>query len=125
MKCSPVTADKSAIAMSERTENKTRRYVRAVGPFNGYHLGLKKTPVLIFSLNVGGGFINFPDEAPLASTFVLTIELPEDGRVTVLSQILYRDSSGVGVRFVDLDPADSERLKRAVERASAGRAAEA
>jgi hypothetical protein len=110
--------------MSEHTENKTRRFVRATGPFNGYHLGLQKTPVLIFNLNVGGGFINFPAEPPIASTFVLTIELPEEGRVTVLSQILYRDPSGLGVRFVDLDPADSERLRRAVERARAASTAE-
>jgi hypothetical protein len=114
-------ADKSGVAMAEHVEN-TRRYVRATGPFNGYHLGLRKTPVLIFNLNVGGGFVNFPDEQPVATTFVLTIELPEEGRVTALSQTVYRDPSGLGVRFVDLDAEDCERLRRAVERARAATA---
>ena len=107
-------------AMADHAKTHARRYVRAVGPFNGYHLGLRKTPVLIFNLNVGGGFVNFPDEQPIATTFVLTIELPEEGRVTVLAQTVYRDPSGLGVRFVDLEQEDAERLRRAVERAVAG-----
>jgi hypothetical protein len=103
--------------MADDGETQKRRYPRAVGPFHGYQLGLDKTPVLIFNLNVGGGFVTFPEEQPTASTFVLTIELAEEGRLTALSQIVYRDASGLGVRFVDLDHEDTERLRRAVDRA--------
>ena len=92
-----------------------RRYVRAVGPFNGFHLGLRKAPVLIFNLNVGGGFVNFPDGQPSSATFVLTIELAQEGRITVVSETVYRDPSGLGVRFLDVDPDDADRLARAVD----------
>jgi hypothetical protein len=102
--------------MTDESKTNTRRYVRAPGPFQGYHLGITKTPVLVFNLNVGGGFVNFLEEQPVATRFVLTIELPEEGRVTALSQVVYRDPSGLGVRFVGLERDDTERLRRAVER---------
>lgn len=102
--------------MAEETRIDTRRYVRALGPFNGYHLGLRKTPVLIFNLNVGGGFVNFSDEQPAARTLVLSIDLQED-RITVTAETVYRDPSGIAVRFVNLDAETSARLARAVERA--------
>ena len=102
--------------MTHPTRSDKRRYVRAVGPFNGYYLGMGETPVLIFNLNVGGGFVSFPDEQPAATTFVLTIELPQESAVRVLSQTVYRDPSGIAVRFLDLDDDDSKRIGRAVER---------
>ena len=102
--------------MPQDTKSDTRRYVRAVGPFNGYHLGLRKTPILIFNLNLGGGFVNFTDEQPSGTTFVLTIDLQMEGRVTVKAETVYRDPAGIAVRFVDLDADGSARLARAVER---------
>jgi hypothetical protein len=102
--------------MPQEIKNGTRRYVRAVGPFNGYHLGLRKTPVLIFNLNVGGGFVNFSEEQPASKTFVLTIDLQHEGRITVKADTVYRDASGIAVRFVDVDADGSDRLGRAVER---------
>lgn len=102
--------------MADELRRNTRRYVRAVGPFSGFHLGLRKSPVLIFNLNVGGGFVNFTDEQPAGSTFVLTIDLGQEGRITVKAETVYRDPSGIAVRFVDLDADGSDRLGRAVER---------
>ena len=81
----------------------TRRYVRVRGPFDGYHLGKSKTPVLIYDLNLGGGFVNFGDEQPEEATLTLNIDLPRGGPITVNAQAVYRDQSGVAVRFVDLD----------------------
>ena len=102
--------------MTHDIKSNTRRYVRAVGPFNGFHLGLRKSPVLIFNLNVGGGFVNFTDDQPAGPTFVLTIELPHEGRVTVLAETVYRDPSGVAVRFLDVGADETDRLARAVDR---------
>ena len=102
--------------MAQEAGSKTRRYVRAVGPFNGYHLGLRKTAVLIFNLNVGGGFVHFSDEQPTGAKFVLTIDLQQEGRITVKAETVYRDPSGIAVRFVDVDADASDRLGRAVER---------
>ena len=94
----------------------TRRYIRAVGPFTGYHLGSRKTPVLVFNLNVGGGFVSFSDEQPAKTSFDLTIELPEDGEIVVVAQTVHREPFGIGVRFVDLSDDDARRVGRAVER---------
>ena len=102
--------------MTQQIRTNTRRYVRAVGPFSGYHLGLRKAPVLIFNLNLGGGFVNFTDEQPAGATFVLTIDLQQEGRITVKAETVYRDASGIAVRFVDLDVDGTDRLGRAVER---------
>ena len=102
--------------MAEETKLDTRRYVRALGPFNGYHLGLRKTPALIFNLNLGGGFVNFADEQPAGKTLVLTIDLYQEGRITVKAETVYRDAKGIAVRFVDVDTDGSARIARAVER---------
>src|SRR5687768_11965781 len=102
--------------MAQETRTNTRRYVRAVGPFSGYHLGLRKSAVLISNLNLGGGFVNATDEQPTGATFVLTIDLQQEGRITVKAETVYRDPSGIAVRFVDLDADGSERLGRAVDR---------
>ena len=102
--------------MTQQIRTNTRRYVRAVGPFSGYHLGLRKAPILIFNLNLGGGFVNFIDEQPAGTTFVLTIDLQQEGRITVKAETVYRDASGIAIRFVDLDADGTERLGRAVER---------
>jgi hypothetical protein len=80
----------------------TRRYIRVHGPFDGYHLGTPKTPVLIYNLNLGGGFVNFGDQQPAEATLKLNIALPR-GPITVNAETVYRDQSGVAVRFVDMD----------------------
>lgn len=100
----------------EIINSNARRYVRATGPFHGFHLGLRKTPVLIFNLNVGGGFVNFADEQPAGKTFALTIDLEVEGRITVLADTVYRDPTGIAVRFVDLDSEASDLVARAVDR---------
>ena len=101
--------------MADPINHTTRRYVRAVGPFNGFRAGGNRIPVLIFNLNIGGGFVS-SNEALTATTFALSVELPEEGEITVLAQTVYRDRSGVGVRFIDLEEQDVKRLGRAVER---------
>lgn len=84
-----------------KSGHSTRRYVRVRGPFDGYNLGTK-TPVLIYDLNLGGGFVNFGDEQPAEATLTLNIDLPS-GLITVNAETVYRDPTGVAVRFVDVD----------------------
>ena len=100
-------------------ERRSRRYVRVPGPFDGRLLGSHETPVLIYDLNYGGGFINFVDEQPQASTLLLRIHLPE-GPITVNAETVYRHPSGVAVRFVDVDADSGTRLARTVETLSWG-----
>jgi hypothetical protein len=90
-----------------------RRFPRAHGPFDAYHLGLQ-TPVLIYDLNLGGGFVNFGGLDPTSADFVLKVALPHEGVITVHAETVYRHETGVAVRFVDLDRDTRERLSRTV-----------
>lgn len=91
-----------------------RRFPRAPGPFDGYYVGAH-TPVLVYNLNLGGGFVNFGGDAPAAADFVFKVALPNEGVITVHAETVYRDTSGVAVRFVDMDAETRARLGRAVD----------
>ena len=93
----------------------TRKYVRVRGPFDGDHLDAPRTPVLIYDLNLGGGFVRFGDEQPTGATLTLKIDLPREGPITVNAETVYRDASGVAVRFVDLDRDTTARLTRTID----------
>ena len=97
-----------------KSGNSARRYVRVRGPFDGYHLGTPRTPVLIYDLNLGGGFVNFGDQQPAEATLTLNIDLPR-GPITVNAETVYRDPSGVAVRFVDMDRDTAALLVSTVE----------
>ena len=93
----------------------TRRYARVRGPFDADHLDGSSTPVLIYDLNLGGGFVKFGLDRPAGATFRLKIDLPREGPITVNAEALYRDASGLAVRFVDLDRDSAARLARTIE----------
>ena len=93
----------------------TRRYVRVRGPFDADHLDEPRTPVLIYDLNLGGGFVDFGEDRPSAATLRLRIDLPREGPITVNAETVYRDASGVAVRFVDLDRDSATRLSRTID----------
>ena len=101
--------------MAQEIKRTARRYVRVHGPFDGYHLGMPKTPVLIYDLNLGGGLVSFNGEPPENAALVLRIDLPNEGRITVNAETVYRDRFGVAVRFVDLDRDTTARLVRTVD----------
>lgn len=93
-----------------------RRYVRVHGPFDADHLDAPRTPVLIYDLNLGGGFVNFgEDERPTGATLRLKIDLPREGPITVNAEAVYRDTSGIAVRFVDMDRDSATRLARTID----------
>jgi hypothetical protein len=93
----------------------TRRYVRVRGPFDGDHLDSPRTPVLIYDLNLGGGFVNFGNEKPTGATLTLKIDLPREGPITVNAEAVYRDTTGVAVRFVNLDRDTAARISRTID----------
>jgi hypothetical protein len=98
-----------------RTGASTRRYVRVRGPFDGYYRGESDAPVLIYDLNLGGGFVNFSDAWPDGATLRLNIDLMREGPIHVTAEAIYREGNGIAVRFVDLDADSAARLKRAIE----------
>lgn len=100
---------------SEIRPNATRRYPRVRGPFDGDHLDAPRTAVLIYDLNLGGGFVNFGDNQPTGATLRLKIDLQREGPITVNAETVYRDTAGVAVRFVDLDRDATVRLARTID----------
>ena len=92
-----------------------RRYARVRGPFDADHLDGDGTPVLVYDLNLGGGFVKFGEERPMGATLRLKIDLPREGPITVNAEALYRDASGIAVRFVDLDRDSATRLARTID----------
>ena len=100
---------------SEIKSQLTRRYVRVRGPFDGDHLDSPRTPVLIYDLNLGGGFVSFGNERPTGATLTLKIDLPREGPIMVNAEAVYRDTNGVAVRFVNLDRDSALRLTRTID----------
>src|SRR5690348_10565607 len=93
-----------------------RRYPRVRGPFDADHLDTLQTPVLIYDLNLGGGFVNFGEyDGPSGATLRLKIDLPREGPIFVNAEMVYRDVKGVAVRFVDLDRDSVSRLTRTID----------
>jgi hypothetical protein len=103
------------MASEIKSGDSTRRYARVRGPFDGDHLDTPRTPVLIYDLNVGGGFVNFGEEQPTGATLTLRIDLPREGPVIVNAETVYRHESGVAVRFVGLDRDTTLRLTRTID----------
>ncbi len=100
--------------MGQEIRETTRRYPRVRGPFDGDRLGDARTSILIYDLNLGGGFVNFGAEQPPDATWRLKIDLPREGPITVNAETVYRGESGVAVRFVDLDRDSAARLARTI-----------
>jgi hypothetical protein len=71
--------------------------------------------VLVYDLNLGGGFVNFGGEEPTSVAFVLKVALPREGVIIVRAETIYRHETGVAVRFVDMDVDTSERLARTID----------
>ena len=103
------------MAQEIKSDHPARRYARVRGPFDGDHLDTPRTQVLIYDLNLGGGFVNFGDEQPTGATLRLKIDLLREGPITVNAEAVYRDTSGVAVRFVDLDGDAAVRLTRTID----------
>jgi len=100
---------------SEIKSVQSRRYVRVHGPFDAAHLDAPRTQVLIYDLNLGGGFVNFGADRPAGATLRLRIDLPREGPIIVNAEAVYRAESGVAVRFVELDRDSAQRLTRTID----------
>ncbi len=103
------------MASEIKNGHSTRRYVRVRGPFDADHLDAPITPVLIYDLNLGGGFVKFGEDRPTGATLRLKIDLPREGPITVNAEAVYCDVAGVAVRFVDLDRDSAARLARTID----------
>jgi hypothetical protein len=93
-----------------------RRNDRFAGPFDGVRVGLIEMPLSIFDLSRGGCFINCMHEQTAGVTFVMKIDLPDVGLLTLTAETLPpRAGFGFGVRFVDVDDHTADLLDRALD----------
>ena len=94
----------------EPTRQTRRRYERVTGPFDG----LLEGRVLVYDLNLGGCFVNSPQESPDGTTSILKISLPQEGWITVNAETLYSLQHGFAVRFLALESDTEARIARTV-----------
>jgi hypothetical protein len=102
---------------SSGNANDRRQHHRIKGPFDAWRVAAIDTPLRIHDLSEGGCFVNALHDQRVGVTMLLAIDLPHEGRITVKAKTLYRKPDfGFAVRFVDMSPETSERLKRAIQR---------
>jgi hypothetical protein len=93
-----------------------RVHDRVDGPFDGRRVAELETPVRICNLSEGGCFVNSMFEQSRGAELVLTIELPDEGAITVQAEALYhRPEFGFAVRFTDMTADTRGRLTRALQ----------
>jgi hypothetical protein len=94
-----------------------RRFPRVFGPFAGRYLGANPRPVWIHDLSVGGCLVELPPPISVGRRLQLAIDLPNEGSVTVLAEVLYlREGFGFSARFVDVSDETQRRLDRSIKR---------
>ena len=93
-----------------------RQHDRIAGPFDGFRVGALETPLRIFDLSLGGCFVNPMHEQTPGISFVMKIELPYVGQITLKAETLYRRAGfGFAVRFVEMNEETTSRLEQAIE----------
>ena len=92
-----------------------RRHDRISGPFDGFRVGALETPVRIFDLSRGGCFVNAMHEQKPGVSFVMKIDLPYVGPITVKAVSLYARSGGFAVRFLEMSEEAASRLEEALD----------
>lgn len=99
-----------------------RVHDRVDGPFDGRRIAELETPVRIWNLSEGGCFVNSMFEQVRGAELVLTIELPDEGAITVQAEALYhRPEFGFAVRFTGMSEEMRARLDRALHNLRARR----
>ena len=92
-----------------------RQHDRFPGPFDGYRVGALETPLRIFDLSRGGCFVNAMHEQRPGVSFVMKIELPYVGQITVKAVTLYRRPEfGFAMQFVEMSDETASRLEEAL-----------
>ena len=93
-----------------------RRHDRIRGPFDGFRVGALETPLRIFDLGRGGCFVNAMHDQTPGVSFVMRIELPCLGPITLKAVTLYRRCGGFAVQFLDVNAETVSRLDQALDK---------
>lgn len=94
-----------------------RSHDRVDGPFDGHRVTALELPVRIGNLSEGGCFVNSMFEQVSGARLQLTIELPNDGSITLQGEALYyRPDFGFAVRFTEMTEQTRARLQDALRK---------
>lgn len=95
-----------------------RKHVRVTGPFDGFRVGAFDMPVQIYNLSEGGCFVIASHDPPeIGRRFMLRIDLPDEGSITVHGETLHAQIDfGYSVQFMDLSDDMRQQLQRLVHR---------
>ena len=104
-----------AKALTGVTVDERRQHDRVTGPFDGFRINALETPVRIYDLSEGGCFVNSLHDQQPDVNFILKIDLPFEGWITLTARTLYRKPGfGFAVRFIDTPDEALTRLRKAV-----------
>ena len=92
-----------------------RRHDRISGPFDGFRVGALETPIRIFDLGRGGCFVNAMHEQTPGVSFVMKIDLPYVGPITLKAVSLYPRPGGFAVKFLEMSEETASRLEEALD----------
>jgi PilZ domain len=92
-----------------------RQHNRVRGPFDAARVGALETPLRIFDLSRGGCFVNAMHEQTPGVSFVMKIDLPYVGPITVKAVTLYARAGGFAVQFLEMSDETVGRLEQALD----------
>lgn len=94
-----------------------RSHDRVDGPFDGHRVTALELPVRIGNLSEGGCFVNSMFEQVSGARLQLTIDLPNEGSITLQGEALYyRPDFGFAVRFTEMTEQTRARLEDALRK---------
>jgi hypothetical protein len=92
-----------------------RRHDRISGPFDGCRVGALETPLRIFDLSRGGCFVNAMHEQTPGVSFVMKIDLPYVGMISLKAVSLYLRPGGFAVKFLEMTEETACLLEEALD----------
>ena len=88
-----------------------------LGPFDGNRGGALPVPIRIHDLSVGGCLVQCFHEEPPGRRVKIDLELPYEGWISLLAEILYtRPDYGYAVKWVDVPAETHAKLERVISR---------
>ena len=92
-----------------------RQHDRIRGPFDAFRVGALETPLRIFDLSRGGCFVNAMHDQTPGVSFVMKLDLPYVGSITLKALTLYARAGGFAVQFLEMNDETVGRLERALD----------
>jgi hypothetical protein len=94
--------------------SRRRRYRRHPGPFDAWRIGVKREPLQVTNLNLGGCLVLESSTRGFVETFHLQIDLGDEGLLEVSAMTIYHTDDATAVSFINLNPQALGQIQRTV-----------